>query len=493
MKPTSETTPSHARQSASSSQLLDWKRAGLYMAFTFSVLQLLGEVGALMAIPLYASMSADLNLTPSQVSWTLLSTLLMGAISTALLAKTGDVFGHRRVILSCAGVIVAGYAVSALATSFSFLLIGRALTGVVAAQALFIAIMNDRLSPIDRNRAVGVIAGGQAVGITIGFGLGGALIALGASWRMTFWVGGLLTLAGLFAMYRWGSDSDTASQRLGHKKNLNIVGLLVIGISLTSVCLGVSQSTTWGLTSTPTLVFTIAGIIGITLGLYWESRNPHPLVDTSLVLSSKVLPAYGVFVALGVVGILVLNFVMGWAQTPAAGGYGFGLSPLMAGLLFAPMTVSGIIAGRFMPRALGHASPKYLLFGSGLLLCLSCISLYFFHTSILGTAVSIFLYGLAFSALLTVAVSVIASQAPRESAAGTASLYVSISLASGAVGTAVYAAIIGFGTSATDPLPQASNFSMGFLAAAVVALIPLVAGATLSKQVSLARSSARAH
>ncbi|WP_240482930.1 MFS transporter [Rhodococcus opacus] len=493
MNPLPDSAPTAAPPTALPHTFIDWKRAGLYMALTFSTLQLLGEVGAMMAIPLYGPMSVDLSLTPAQVSWALLATLLMGAVSTALLAKTGDLFGHRRIILVCTAVIVAGYAVSAVATSFPVLLIGRALTGVVATQALFIAIMNDRLSPFDRNRAVGIIAGGQAVGITIGFGLGGAMIALGASWRTTFWLGGLLTLVGLAAMYRWGSDSDAAVRNVGKPRNLNAVGLLIIGASLTSICVGISQSTTWGVWSSPTLAFTLLGVVGLAAGLFWESRSPRPLVDTALIFSSRVLPAYLVFIALGIVGIMILNFVMGWAQTPSQLGYGFGFTPLLAGLLFVPMTVSGIIAGRFVPRILGRTSPRSVLLIGGLSYSLSCSLLYFWHGSVAGTLVGIFLYGIAFSTLVTVAVSVIAAQAPSESGAGTASIYVSAALASSAVGTAVYAAIIGLGTTPAAPLPSAENYGIGFLVAAAVALVAVLAGLTLSTNVSLTGSTVHGH
>ncbi|ULD45140.1 MFS transporter [Rhodococcus qingshengii] len=454
------------------------------MALTFSGLQLLGEVGALMVIPLYSSMSVELGLSASQVSWALTSTLLMGAVSTALLAKIGDLFGHRQVILMCTATVILGYVISALSTNFETLLVGRALTGIVATQALYIGIMNDRLTAADRNKAVGILAGGQAVGVTLGFGLGGVLIALGATWRTAFWIGALLTVGGLIAMYAWGSDSD-AKERSGSKpKSINVIGLLVLGVSLTLLCVGIGQSTSWGILSVKTLTCVLLGVGGIAAGLYQESRSANPLVDTSLVGSSRVLPVFGAFVAIGIVGIMMLNFVMGWAQTPIEIGYGFGFSPLIAGLLFVPMTVSGIVAGKYVPRVLRRTRAKTPLGVSAVCLSLSCLFMYFAHSSVVGTMFGIFFYGLSFSALLTTAISVIASQAPQESGAGTASIYVSVSLASSSLGTAIYAAIMGLNPTAEGMVP-AVNYSIGFLAAAVVGLVAVAAAAFLSKAVSL--------
>lgn len=456
------------------------------MAITFSGLQLLNEVGAMMAIPLYQSMSMDLGLTPSQVSWALLSTLLMGAASIPLLSKAGDVFGHRKVMIFCILGILAGYVISALASTFAVLVIGRALTGIMAGQALVVGIMNDRLSNFDRKKAIGIIAGGQAIGVTFGFGLGGLMVVLGATWRTTFWIGAVLTVLSLVGMLLWGSDSDAVLRNHGQKRRLDITGVVLMGLSLTALCVGISQSTAWGFFSATTLVWVIGGIAGLVLALVAESRSKQPLVDVSLLLSTRLLPAYLVFVALGAAGIMIFNFIMGWAQTPAElAGYGFGLNPLMAGFLFIPMTVAGVVVSIYVPRLLHRIPPRGPLAAGAILLTLSFIWLYFMHTQLWAVVVGILFYGIAYTTVLTVAISVIAAEAPEGRGAGTASLYVAIALSSSSIGTAIYAAIIGLNTTPEAPLPLAENYGIGFMAAAIVCLIAVAAAFALSKSVRL--------
>ncbi|MFD1212026.1 MFS transporter [Arthrobacter sp. GCM10027362] len=460
------------------------------MAITFSSLQVLNEVGAMMAIPLYQSMSLDLGLTPAQVSWALLSTLLMGAASIPLLSKAGDVFGHRKVMIFCILGILAGYVISALATTFAVLVIGRALTGIMAGQALVVGIMNDRLSNFDRKKAIGIIAGGQAIGVTFGFGLGGLMVVVGATWRTTFWIGAVLTVLSLVGMLLWGSDSDAVLRNRGAKRRIDITGVVLMGLSLTALCIGISQSTAWGFFSTATLIWVIGGIVGLVLALVAESRSKQPLVDVSLLLSTRLLPAYLVFVALGAAGIMIFNFVMGWALTPAGlAGYGFGLNPLMAGFLFIPMTAAGIVVSLYVPRLLHRIPPRGPLAAGAILLTLSFIWLYFMHAQLWAVVVGILFYGIAYTTVLTVAISVIAAEAPEGRGAGTASLYVAIALSSSSIGTAIYAAIIGLNTTPEAPLPLAENYGIGFITAAIVCLVAVAAAFSLSKSVRLTEIS----
>lgn len=55
--------PPRRTRTATPGQQIPWRQAGLRMAVIFSILQMLNEVGTLMAIPLYGSMAASLQLT----------------------------------------------------------------------------------------------------------------------------------------------------------------------------------------------------------------------------------------------------------------------------------------------------------------------------------------------------------------------------------------------------------------------------------------------
>jgi MFS family permease len=467
---------------------LSWRKSGILMALTFSFLQMMNEVGALMSIPLYGQMSADLTLTPSQVTWALMATTLMGSVSIALIAKAGDVFGHRRMMYLCLVLIVVGYGIAALAPNLVTLIAGRALLGITAGQALCVGIMNDRLSVTDRKRAVAFIAAGQAAGVFIGFALGGAFVAAGLTWRHAFVFGGILTLLSLIGFALWGKDSDAMERNRGVKTSIDVGGVLLLGLGLTALCIGISQSMSWGLTSPLTLGFTLGGAVLLAAALSWESKSKDPLLPISDLFSRRLLPAYGVFISMGIPSMLLFNLILGYAMTPTAPvAYGYGLTPLQAAFIFLPEVAAGFLAARLVTRWLALTAAKNVLVGAGLLMLASFLALTLGHTSLWVVVVVVFFYGMAYTALMTTSVSVIAVEAREGKGAGTASIYIAVALAASSIGTAIYSAVAGWGTDPATLSLRPETFTVGFGVASVFTCVAIVCGLFLSRNIKLSQ------
>jgi len=496
---TPTTTTSHPRTltvQVPRGAVVPWRRTGMAMAVTFSLLQMLNEIGTMMAIPLYGSMGASLNLGPAETAWALLATTLFGAATIPLLSKAGDLLGHRRLMIVSLIGITAGYILSAVAQDFTTLIIGRALTGIMAGQALCIGIMGDRLTNIDRKKAVAIIAAGQAVGVFFGFALGGLLLQIGGTWRDAFWTGAVLTVISAVAFLLWGADSDAVhrlrdSRAAGEKVRLDVGGVVLLGVGLTLLCLGISQSTVWGLTSLPTLATTGGGIALLVLALVWESKSKNPLLPVREIFSRRLGPAYSVFLTLGICGMLLFNFTMGWAQTPAElAGYGFGMSPLVAACLFLAMTVAGVAASRLASKLLSVVPPKAVVIGAALTMALAFVWLAVTHQSVWAVVVGIFLYGCAYTTLLATAMSIIATEAAAGKGAGTASVYVAMALAASSVGTAIYAAIVAANSAPDAPVPLADAYTVGFAVGAAATVFALAAGLVLPRRLRLSEVAA---
>ncbi|MGP6170382.1 MFS transporter [Microbacterium sp. A204] len=458
---------------------LPWRRAGLAMALTFSLLQLLNEVGAMMAIPLYGSMSNDLALSPGQATWALMSTTIFGAATIALLSKAGDIYGHRRLMVISVLGIALGFVISALAPNFIVLVIGRALTGTMAGQALCIGILNARLSVGDRTRAVAIIAGGQAIGIFVAFAFGGMIVEFGGTWRGAFWIGGLLTALSLVAFLIWGKDSDARVRSAGTRQRIEVGGVLLLGVGLTLLCIGIAQSTTWGLASPATLLTVLGGAAVLAGSFFVESKAKNPLLDVRSLLGRNLTPAYLVFLTLGVCGMLLYNLTLTLLQVPGDPvSVGFGLSPLQAAFVFLPMTLAGLVAAKTVPIIVRRTSAGVTLVIGGLLLMAAFTALRFGHASLAVIVVAILVFGYGYTALLTTALSVITAEAPKETAAGTASLYVSMALAASSLGGAIFAALQATNSVPIEggALPTAGLFDTGYLIAAGATLVAIVCG-----------------
>lgn len=474
-------------QASTAPSRLPWKSSGLLMAVTLALLQLMNEVGALIAIPFYGPMGAELGLGPGQVSWAVAATLLAGGASVPVLSKIGDLHGHRRVLMICLLLITVGFILSAIAPNFITLVIGRALIGVVAGQALTIGILNDRLEPHDRRKAIGIIAAFQAIGIPLGLALGGLLIDAGVSWRVGFWIGAILTVIGLVATLAWVAESDARIRNSRSSRKVNYAGVLLMGVGLTSLCIGVNESTTWGIFSGATMGFVLTGLALVALSFYWESKSQYPLLDVRKAFSTRLLPAYAVFVQTGIIGLILFSTILGWGQTsPETLGYGFGLTLFSTALLFTPYILAGFVAPRFTIPLLQKYPAKWVQLLSAVLSSVGILVIYLGHTSIPAVLVGILIYSFGFTAMVTVAVNVIAAEATAEQGAGTASVYVSMALFASALGTALYAAAISAGHGPMEP-PTPANYETALLIAVVASFIGLISSFLLSSKVRLAR------
>lgn len=462
-----------------------WRYAGLLMALSFAFLQLLNEIGALMVIPFYGAMSHDLSLTSSQVTWAVLATTLASAVSIALLAKAGDLFGHRRVMIACVLLIIVGYVVSMVATNLATLIIGRALIGVIAGQALCVGIMNDRLSVDSQKRAVTIIASGQAVGIFLGFALSGLFVEAGLSWRAAFLTCGVLTAISLAGFMIWGRDSDARQRNAGREVHLDVVGVGLMGVGLTALCIAISQSMTWNLVTV--LAIAAAGLVLLAISLAWESRSKHPLLDLSELCSRRLFPAYCVTFAIGIPGMLMYNSAMTFAQLPAP--VGLGMNPLKAACVFIPQFIAGLLVAKSLPRILSGLAAKFVIIAATLIMGATYVTLAFGHTNIIVLCVGIFFFGFAHTALWSTSLGVVTTEAKSGKAAGTASVYVALLMAATSVGTAIYAALASWGTDPVTHALESKTFTAAFLIGASCTVIGVIAGSAMSRDLRISQAA----
>lgn len=452
------------------------------MSVTFAVLYLLSEVGPLMAVPLYGSMADELGLTPAAVSWALLASTITGAATIALIARAGDVFGHRLILLVSLAVVTIGFVLSAAAPNFELLVLGRAMVGVIAAKpALVLALVDDRIAPTDRHRAIIMITSGLAVAVFVGFALGGVFLALGTSWRAPFLAAGIMTALAFVIVAAFVPESDARSRTTG-KRSFDLTGVILLGAGLTGICIALNQATTWGWASGAFWGFLVGGIVLSIAWVVWELRAKEPLVDLRLAVSRRLWPSYGIWAVIGTVAFFLYSMVVTYAQAdPALAGYGFGLSPLLAGFVLLPVTVGGLITSWLAPKMIRWWGPRAtLILGTvGFFLGFSWLAL--FHQEIWHYEVGIMLFGLSVTTMITVAVAVLVGEAPKGRAAATTGLYIVLATTAVSIGTAIYGLCMGAFTLDDGVTPAPEAFQLGYVITVVVAAIGIVIALFLPK------------
>jgi MFS family permease len=165
---------------------------------------------------------------------------------------------------------------------------------------------------------------------------------------------------------------------------------MTIGIS--TVLLAISETTTWGWSSSKTLGLIAAGLAVALVWIAVEVRSRNPLIDMTMM---RIRAVWTTNLAAFLLGAgMYASFIVfpQFAQLPKSTGFGFGASVVVSGLYLLPstigMTILGIYAGRISARfgsraallagtafttasfallALDHGHPHDFLIAAGLL------------------------------------------------------------------------------------------------------------------------------
>ena len=359
------------------------------------------------------------------------------ALATLLLAggTLGDLYGHKRVVLT--GVVVFGLASLAcgLAPNTGLLVAARVLQGIGAALLLpgTLAIITNAFPEPDRQaRAIGIWAGIGSLALPAGPLLGGALVQ-GLGWRAVFFLNlPIVMVAGAVALRVVHESREAEGRRLDR------AGIALGGLLLAAVTFAFIQAGHTGL-GAPVLVAIAVALVSLGCFLVVERSTPDPMLPLVMFTRRSFSTANAVagMMNLGTLGLLFLLTL--YLQTVQH------RSPLNAGIavlpLFLPLSALAPIAGRLNAR-LGPKLPMAL----GLLVAAGGVALitqWSTGTLYLTLLPPLLAWGIGLG-LLTPAVVSAAVSAVEPQRTGLASgINNTARQAGGAIGIAAYGAIAG--------------------------------------------------
>ncbi|MFC6596620.1 MFS transporter [Kitasatospora paranensis] len=307
---------------------------------------------------------------------------LVSGVAVPLSSRLGDLYGHRRMLRLTAVLCLAGFAVSAQASSFGEILAGRALCGFLACWLpLEFALLRDRLGPDRGGRAIGLLVGALTLGTVAGAVAAGSLATDDAMLRPTLWGLAALPALALVLMTRRIPESLT---RAGGRMDwgggvLLSLGLLVLFGGLGSAGRGAAPLTAGCLAAAAVL---------LTLFVRRELRAPNPMVDVKVLAGRATAPVFALSFLLGCVlyGSQAPTLAF-QAASPAETGYGLGADSQTLGLLTLP-SVLGATAGALVAvRLAGRLGARRTLVGAFLLATAGYGSITLLHGSAAAFAV----------------------------------------------------------------------------------------------------------
>ncbi|HLT60539.1 MAG TPA: MFS transporter, partial [Microlunatus sp.] len=155
-----------------------------FLALTTAVLSF--SLLQTVVVPALPDLQEQFGSPPTVMSWVLSSFLLSSAVGTVILARLGDMFGRKPLLLISLGILAAGSLAAAFAGLVGVLIAARAVQGLGAATFPLSFALVREVFPRER---VPVVIGTISAMFGIGFGVGLVVpgpIADTFGWRWIF-------------------------------------------------------------------------------------------------------------------------------------------------------------------------------------------------------------------------------------------------------------------------------------------------------------------
>lgn len=292
------------------------------------------------------------------LGWVTLAYSLSAAAFLVPMGRFADIHGRRKVFLWGVGVYAVSTILSAGAVSLPMLIVCRAVEGLGSSMIFGTgtAILTSVYPPAQRGQALGVNVAATYLGLSLGPTLGGWLTQT-LGWRAIFMA--TMPLAVLVIILAlWRLRSEWAEAR---GESFDLAGSLIYSLGLVGVMYGFSR-----LPRAEGAMLLAAGLAGLALFVYWESRRASPLLDIGLFRKNPVfafsnlaaLLNYSATAAVGYYMSLYLQYIKG--LSPQGAGLMLLAQPAMQAI-FSPL--AGRLSDRVEPRLVASAGMSLTVVG----------------------------------------------------------------------------------------------------------------------------------
>jgi EmrB/QacA subfamily drug resistance transporter len=333
--------------------------------FTVMIASFLGRLDGTIVNLALPKIISDFGITVSQASWISTAYIIANAIFVPIFGKLGDLIGRKPLYLF--GII--GFTVTSAFAGLSFnfpsLIVFRILQAITVSIDYPLALSIIAYNFTDRSQraqAMGMWSAIFAAAAVFGPLLGGPLID-NFSWRSVFYINIPLGILGVFMA--WTIIQEPVTQIKGIK-NFDVLGSLLLGVSLGTMVLVLDQGQTWGWLSNKSIISYIVSTVSMVVFIFVENYQPEPVVDLKFfknqTFSAAIITSFISFG--GMMGGLFLIPI--FAQSV------LGYTVTKSGYIFIPMAIGLMIAAQFGARLSTRFPPRYLtstgMFWSALML-----------------------------------------------------------------------------------------------------------------------------
>jgi MFS family permease len=407
--------------------------------------------------PIYPQIADHLGISEGDINWFEAAQLIVSALTIPLLARLGDLVGHKKVLLAATAVTAIGSWITVVAPSFTTFLIGWALQGAsIIWLPLEIAIIYRRTRASGRQslltrRGAAVLVGALQLSVIIGALASGAIVD-GLDMNVVLAIPAIVVTAVLALV--WFGIEDAPGESSG---GIDWTGLALVTLALGLVMAGLVLVRVDGPSSVWAWLLMLLGVLVLVPFVRHERGVTDPIVDVDLLASPNQWP---IQLTAFLFGIPVLGGqipLSTFAQAdPDVRGYGLGADSSFVSTLIGVYVITVAIGAFTLPvttRLLGVRRTLIvacLMVAGGYALWLP------FHDTTLQALTNLAIAGIGSGALVASLPAAAAAAAPPERTGIATGMTNGTKVIGGAIASSIFAIALA-STGSIDKLGEEST------------------------------------
>lgn len=431
-------------------------------------------------VPIYPQIADHLSIHEGDVNWFEAAQLTVSALCIPLLARLGDLRGHKQILLLSTAITAVGGWIMAFAPSFWTFLVGFAVLGAyVVWLPLEVSIIHRRTRHSGRQetltrRGAAVLVGALELAVIIGALASGILVeSIGMTALLAI---PALVVTVAFVVIWFGVEGAPGEATGG----IDWVGLVLITVALALLMAGLVFVRLDGPTSEHPWM--LLGLGAVVLVPWWryEARHHEPIVDVRLLSGPAQWP---VQVTAFLFGIPVLGGqipLSTYAQAdPATRGYGLGAEASFVSTLIGIYVITMAVGAFTLPLTTRWLGVRRTLVVACLLVALGYALWLPFHTEVWQALLNMAIAGLGSGALVAALPASAAAAAPPDRTAIATGMTNGTKTLGGALASSIFAIAL-TSTGSLDATSEAHASLGGYLTVwAVCSVAALLAALAL--------------
>jgi MFS family permease len=398
-------------------------------------------------VPLISDLVHYLGIKDADFNWFEAAQLLLSALVVPILAKLGDMYGHKRILLVSTVLTAAASWALVFADNFTTFLIAWALQGFyVVWLPLEVALIFDRgrrtgTGASQTRKAAAFLVVALEAGAIIGALLGGRVFGwFGDNVPLTLTVPAIAVTLVFFAILFGVPESTPIRGR-----SLDIVGFGILTTGLLLITSGLTFLRINGPDAWWVYLLIAAGVlVFIPFGRY-ELTKDDPAIDLRVLRQPTMWP---VQLTAGLIGISLLGAqapLSTYAGTDPSNGYGLGLDSGDRSTLIGVYLISMIVGAVLFPLLSRRLSPRATLIVAAFFVAVGYLLFIPFHLQAWQVFLNMIVVGLGSGALVGAMPAAAAAAAPHGQTGIAAALTNTTKTIGGSFASAVFGIVLAAG------------------------------------------------